>query len=106
MSNQSSLPDHGKSRIREVNTYEVSMLLCRAPKDGQHTLLEVWDGLETKRRCRYYPWASQWAGSSHLVEEAVNVHFVWKPDFDLVRFIKELFKMIWEKMKELAKEIL
>jgi hypothetical protein len=36
----------------------------------------------------------------------INVHIVWKPDFDLVRFIKELFQMLWDKIKEFAKQVL
>lgn len=41
-----------------------------------------------------------------VLGEAINMHIIWKPDFDLVCFIKELFQMIWKKIKEVAKQIL
>ncbi|KAH8678491.1 hypothetical protein BX600DRAFT_376982 [Xylariales sp. PMI_506] len=38
--------------------------------------------------------------------EDIEIIIVWKPDFDLVRFIKELFAMIWDKIQLLSKELL
>ncbi|KAL2673647.1 hypothetical protein Neosp_012090 [[Neocosmospora] mangrovei] len=40
-----------------------------------------------------------------ILGEDINWEIVWKPKFDLVKFIKELFTLLWEKIKELAKEI-
>ncbi|KAJ4171915.1 hypothetical protein NW754_007511 [Fusarium falciforme] len=40
-----------------------------------------------------------------ILGEEINWEIVWKPKFDLVKFIKELFTLLWEKIKELAKEI-
>ncbi|KAI8652836.1 hypothetical protein NCS57_01349200 [Fusarium keratoplasticum] len=40
-----------------------------------------------------------------ILGEEINREIVWKPKFDLVKFIKELFTLLWEKIKELAKEI-
>ncbi|KAM0431435.1 hypothetical protein ACHAPT_005412 [Fusarium lateritium] len=40
-----------------------------------------------------------------ILGEEINWEIVWKPKFDLVRFIKELFTLLWEKLKELVKEI-
>ncbi|KAM6511002.1 hypothetical protein FSOLCH5_011448 [Fusarium solani] len=41
-----------------------------------------------------------------ILGEEINWEIVWKPKFDLVKFIKELFTLLWEKIKELAKEII
>lgn len=40
-----------------------------------------------------------------ILGEEISWEIVWKPKFDLVRFIKDLFTMLWEKLKQLAKEI-
>ncbi|KAI1759626.1 hypothetical protein GGR53DRAFT_527038 [Hypoxylon sp. FL1150] len=37
--------------------------------------------------------------------ETINIQIVWKPDFDLVQFIKELFLQLWENIKRFAKEV-
>ena len=37
--------------------------------------------------------------------EEVQIHIVWKPKFDLVRFVKELFTELWERVKGLAREV-
>lgn len=41
-----------------------------------------------------------------VLGERIDVHIAWKPKFDLVLFIKELFQAIWEKLQEFAKQIL
>ncbi|WAO95950.1 Hypothetical protein NCS54_01359900 [Fusarium falciforme] len=40
-----------------------------------------------------------------ILGEEINWEIVWKPKFDLVKFIKELFTLLWESIKELAKEV-
>ncbi|RSL63205.1 hypothetical protein CEP54_005276 [Fusarium duplospermum] len=40
-----------------------------------------------------------------LGEQQIDWETVWKPKFDLVKFIKELFTLLWEELKRLAKEI-
>ncbi|KAF1994661.1 hypothetical protein P154DRAFT_581608 [Amniculicola lignicola CBS 123094] len=37
--------------------------------------------------------------------EGFEIHIVWKPDFDLVKLIKEVFTMLWQKIQELVKAI-
>ena len=39
-----------------------------------------------------------------VLGEEIRIDIVWKPGFDLVRFIKELFAMLWEKIKQLMKQ--
>ncbi|RSL59533.1 hypothetical protein CEP54_007216 [Fusarium duplospermum] len=41
-----------------------------------------------------------------VLGEDFQVHIQWKPHFNLVELIKELFTMIWEKIKELAKHLI
>ncbi|RSM11813.1 hypothetical protein CDV31_006581 [Fusarium ambrosium] len=40
-----------------------------------------------------------------VLGEEINWEIVWKPKFDLVKFIKELFTLLWEELKRLVKEI-
>ncbi|KAJ7214541.1 hypothetical protein GGX14DRAFT_611121 [Mycena pura] len=35
----------------------------------------------------------------------IDLDIVWKPRFDLIKFIKELFALLWEKLKALVKEM-
>ncbi|KAF4337443.1 hypothetical protein FBEOM_8672 [Fusarium beomiforme] len=41
-----------------------------------------------------------------VLGEDIQVHIQWKPNFNLVEFIKELFSVVWEKIKELAKHLI
>ena len=41
-----------------------------------------------------------------VMEEKILCHIEWKPEFDLVRFIEELFASIWAKIQQLVKEAL
>ncbi|KPM44468.1 hypothetical protein AK830_g2094 [Neonectria ditissima] len=40
-----------------------------------------------------------------VLGENIDWEIVWKPSLNLVRFIKELFRLLWEKIQEMAKEI-
>ncbi|KAK7423709.1 hypothetical protein QQX98_000899 [Neonectria punicea] len=40
-----------------------------------------------------------------VLGENIDWAIVWKPNFNLVNFIKELFKLLWEKIQQMAKEI-
>ncbi|RSM03358.1 hypothetical protein CEP52_007430 [Fusarium oligoseptatum] len=40
-----------------------------------------------------------------VLGEEIDWEIVWKPKFDLVKFIKELFTLLWEELKRLVKEI-
>ncbi|KLO19379.1 hypothetical protein SCHPADRAFT_935442 [Schizopora paradoxa] len=37
--------------------------------------------------------------------EKVDFELVWKPHFDLVEFIKELFRLLWAEIQRMAKEL-